>query len=149
MIFRYNITETITVKDFLIKEKIPSNVITSLKSSNGQILVNDQSVSTIYTMKDGDLLEVVFPQSEQGDNITSVKGDFEILYEDSYLLIINKENNLVNENASLGILLYNKKRRKMLELKYVVENTELVKNDIKYTIVKELNEVIRRSKGLK
>lgn len=94
MIFRYNITETITVKDFLIKEKIPSNVITSLKSSNGQILVNDQSVSAIYTMKDGDLLEVVFPQSEQGENITSVKGDFEILYEDSYLLIINKENNL-------------------------------------------------------
>ena len=84
MIFKYNITETITVKDFLIKEKIPSNVITSLKTSNGQILVNDQTVTSIYLMKPGDNLEIVFPASDQGDNITSVMGDFNILYEDSY-----------------------------------------------------------------
>ena len=94
MIFKYNITETITVKDFLIKEKIPSNVITSLKISNGQILVNDQTVTSIYLMKPGDNLEIVFPASDQGDNITSVMGDFNILYEDSYLLIIDKDNNV-------------------------------------------------------
>ena len=94
MIFRYNITETISVKDFLIKEKIPSNVISSLKGTNGQILVNDQTVTSIYEMHNGDLLELVFPSSSQGENITSVMGDFKILYEDSYLLIIDKENNI-------------------------------------------------------
>lgn len=94
MIFRYNISETISVKDFLIKEKIPSNVISSLKGTNGQILVNDQTVTSIYEMHNGDLLELVFPSSSQGENITSVMGDFKILYEDSYLLIIDKENNI-------------------------------------------------------
>ena len=94
MIFRYNISETISVKDFLIKEKIPSNVISSLKGTDGQILVNDQTVTSIYEMHNGDLLELVFPSSSQGENITSVMGDFKILYEDSYLLIIDKENNI-------------------------------------------------------
>lgn len=94
MIFRYNIEENITVKDYLIKVKIPSNVITSLKSTNGQILVNDQSVTMVYMMKPNDLLEIVFPSSTQGDNIKSVRGDLNILYEDSYILILNKPNNL-------------------------------------------------------
>lgn len=94
MIFRYEIKENISVKDYLVKIKIPSNVITSLKSSNGQILVNDQSVTMVYMMKEGDLLEVVFPSSSQGENIKSVKGDLDILYEDSYMLILNKPNNL-------------------------------------------------------
>ncbi len=94
MIFRYNIDEEITVNDYLKKVNIPSNVLSSLKSSNGQILVNDQTVSIIYMMKKGDLLEIVFPSSNQGENITSVKGDFKIVYEDSYLLIIDKANNL-------------------------------------------------------
>lgn len=94
MIFRYHIEEEITVKDYLTKIKIPSNVITSLKSSNGQILVNDMSVTMVYLMKQNDILEIVFPSSTQGDNIKSVKGDLEILYEDSYMLILNKPNNL-------------------------------------------------------
>ena len=94
MIFRYNIEEDCNVYEFLIKVKIPSNVITSLKNSNGQILVNDQTVSVIYQMKKGDLLELVFPSSTQGENIKSVKGNLKILYEDSYLLIISKESNV-------------------------------------------------------
>ncbi len=94
MIFRYKIDEEITVNDYLKKVNIPSNVISSLKSSNGQLLVNDQTVSTVYQMKNGDLLEVVFPSSTQGENIASVKGDFKIIYEDSYLLIVDKVNNL-------------------------------------------------------
>lgn len=94
MIFRYNIEEEITVKEYLIKIKIPSNVISSLKNSNGQLLVNNQTVLNNYLMKKGDLLEIVFPSSTQGENIISKKGDFEIIYEDSYLLIINKEPNL-------------------------------------------------------
>lgn len=96
MIFRYIVKEEITVRDFLLKEKIPSNVITSLKGGNAQVLVNDQAVTAVYKMKENDLLEIVFPSSYQNDNIISVKGDFEIVYEDSYILIINKENNIAS-----------------------------------------------------
>jgi len=94
MIFRYIIDEETTVKDFLLKKKIPSNVIASLKHDNAQILVNDQSVTSIFKLHIGDLLELVFPASNQGDNILSIKGDFEIVYEDAYMLIINKQNNI-------------------------------------------------------
>ncbi len=94
MIFRYQINENITVKDFLINNDIPSNVIISLKTKNGQILVNDQTVSSIYKMVPGDKLEIVFPSSTQGENIKSVKGPLNIIYEDSYLLILDKPNNL-------------------------------------------------------
>lgn len=95
MIFRYNIEETIKVKDFLLKIKLPSNVITDIKQ-RGIILVNDQNVSNCYLMNKNDLLEIVFPPSVKGENIKSIKGDFEIVYEDSYLLVINKESNLAS-----------------------------------------------------
>lgn len=94
MIFKYIIEEEITVKDYLVKINIPSNVISSLKNSNGQLIVNDQTVLNNYLMKPSDILQIVFPSSKQGDNIISKKGDFEIIYEDSYLLIINKQPNL-------------------------------------------------------
>lgn len=93
MIFRYEITKQIKVIDFLKQQNIPANVITALKSK-GQILVNDQGVTTIYEMLPRDILEIVFPLSNQGENIKSVKGDLDIIYEDSYLLLINKPNNL-------------------------------------------------------
>lgn len=90
MIFRYTIEEVIKVKDYFKKINLPSNVITDVKE-RGQILVNDQNVTNAFLMHEGDLLEIVFPPTHQGDNIISVKGDFEIVYEDSYLLVINKE----------------------------------------------------------
>lgn len=95
MIFRYQITEAeIKVNDFLRKVHIPAAVIASFKNHNGQLLVNDQTVSGAYILKRGDLLEVVFPSSSQGDNISSVKGPLDIVYEDAYLLIVNKQPNL-------------------------------------------------------
>ena len=93
MIFRYNIEETIRVKDYFKKIHLPSNVITDVKE-RGQILVNDQNVTNAYLMHEGDLLEVVFPPTHQGENIISIKGDFEIVYEDSYLLVLNKESGI-------------------------------------------------------
>ena len=85
MIFRYKINETIKIKDYLKQIKLPSNVITDVKE-RGQLLVNDQTVSNAYVMHDGDLLEVVFPATHQGDNIISVKGDFEIVYDRNHAL---------------------------------------------------------------
>lgn len=95
MIFRYLVEQdSITVRDYLNHLKIPSNVIVSLTNKNGQILVNDQTVTKVFMMHKGDNLEIVFPSSSQGENIKSVKGPFKIVYEDSYLLIIDKDPNL-------------------------------------------------------
>lgn len=97
MIKRFIIEEEeIILKEFLQNQNIFSNTIKDIKQLNGQYLVNDQIVENWYKLKKGDLLEVVLPASYQGSNIKSIKGDFEILYEDSYLLIINKDNNLAS-----------------------------------------------------
>ena len=95
MIVRFKIEESgYRIKRYLIKQGIPDHVFKEIRSGNGQYLVNDQIVDNHFLLKPGDLLEVVMPASDQGENIVSTLGDFEIVYEDSYLLIINKEPNI-------------------------------------------------------
>lgn len=97
MILRYIVEENdIILKDYLKKKHIFSSTQKDIKQLNGQYLVNDQIVENWYILKKGDLLEIVLPASTQGSNITSVKGDLNILYEDSYLLILEKENNIAS-----------------------------------------------------
>ncbi|MCM1513619.1 MAG: RluA family pseudouridine synthase [Anaeroplasma bactoclasticum] len=95
MIKRFFIKESeILVKDYLTKQGIFQNAQKAIKQGNGQLLVNDQIVENWYVMHHGDILEVVFPASFQGEHILGIKGPLDILYEDSYLLILNKPNNL-------------------------------------------------------
>lgn len=95
MIVRFKIEEEgYRIKRYLIKQGIPDHVFKEIRSGNGQYLVNDQIVDNHFLLRPGDLLEVVMPASDQGENIVSTLGDFEIVYEDSYLLIINKEPNI-------------------------------------------------------
>lgn len=95
MIVRFIIEEEgYRIKRYLVKKGIPDHVFKEIRSGNGQYLVNDQIVDNHFLLHKGDLLEVVMPASDQGENIVSTLGDFEIVYEDSYLLIINKEPNI-------------------------------------------------------
>ena len=95
MIVRFTIEEEgYRIKRYLIKKGIPDHVFKEIRSGNGQYLVNDQIVDNHFLLHKGDLLEVVMPASDQGENIVSTLGNFEIVYEDSYLLIINKEQNI-------------------------------------------------------
>ena len=94
MIKRYEIKEDIVLRDFLEQTDLSSNLITNICNGNGRFIVNNQNVNKSYLLKQNDLLEIVLPVTETGENILSIKGDFEIIYEDSYLLIINKEPNI-------------------------------------------------------
>lgn len=94
MIKRYLIEEACYLRDFLQKTNLSSNLITKITGGNGAFIVNDQNVDKSYFLQKGDQLEVVLPVTTMGENIKSVKGEFEIVFEDAYLLIINKINNL-------------------------------------------------------
>ena len=95
MILRYTIEEdNLRIKRFLLNIKFPDQVVKEIRRGNGQYLVNDQIVDNHFLLKKGDKLEIVLPQSKQGDNIVSINHEFEIVYEDSYLIVINKEANL-------------------------------------------------------
>lgn len=94
MIKRYKIEEDITLRDYLEKTDLSKNLITLITSSNGSFIVNDMHVDKSYHLKKDDILEIVIPVTNIGQNIKSIYHDFKIVYEDSYLLIIDKEPNL-------------------------------------------------------
>ncbi len=97
MIIRYNIqileNNQIMIKDYL-QGRLPSAILTKINNQNVRFLVNDQMVYNYYLLKDGDLLEVIIPSDEENINITPIHKPFKILYEDSYLLIIDKSPNI-------------------------------------------------------
>ena len=94
MIKRFVINEDISLREYLKQTDLSSHLITHIVNGNGRFIVNNQNVNKTYLLKKGDILEIVLPVTSQGENILSIKGDFEIIYEDSYLLIINKVANL-------------------------------------------------------
>lgn len=94
MIKRYKIEEDITLREYLEKTDLSKNLITLITTSNGSFIVNDMHVDKSYYLKKDDILEIVIPVTNIGQNIKSIYHDFKIVYEDSYLLIIDKEPNL-------------------------------------------------------
>ena len=79
-----------TVKNVLKSNFDLSNrLITKLKKNN-KILLNNNITHINQELKIGDIIKVNFDFEEVSDNIVSVKMDLNIIYEDEYLLIINK-----------------------------------------------------------
>ncbi|MBQ9267749.1 MAG: RluA family pseudouridine synthase [Clostridia bacterium] len=80
------------------KLNISSRLIAKLKN-NHKILVNGNSVFTSYEVKEGDIVEVLI-DFEETDFIVPEKMDLEILYEDEYLLAVNKPAGIVVHPSS-------------------------------------------------
>ena len=91
MILEYKIKEEILVKDFLNKT-LSHNALKALNQAPCAYLVNDQNVKNYYLMHGGDTLQIVIPPVET--NVTPTKGELDIIYEDSYLLVVNKPANM-------------------------------------------------------
>ena len=86
----YDVKESITINDVLSKKL---NISTRLKNkliSSKLILLNDQFVDTRSVVKKGDTIKIILDYIEDNSNIVSKKGNLDILYEDEFLLIINK-----------------------------------------------------------
>ncbi len=61
---------------------------------NGKVLVNEKQVSNNYKVKESDEIEVSFEKSE-GNFIKAENIPIDIVYEDDYLMIINKKSGMV------------------------------------------------------
>lgn len=83
----------IMIKEYLA-DKLPSALLTLINKQAIRYLVNNQAVYNYYQLKKDDVLEVIIPVDEENKNITPINHDFKILYEDSYLLIIDKNPNV-------------------------------------------------------
>lgn len=89
-----DINDGLMVKDVLRRELHVSNrLITKLKLA-GQIFVNGSLAFTTHVLKSGDVVQVNIDFVEH-DNIVPQECELDILYEDEYILAVNKPANIV------------------------------------------------------
>lgn len=102
-----NINYTISKDDISIKQilkekfEISEKLIIKLKK-NKRIFINNLPVYITYNIKEGDLLYIDLDFDEESDNIVPTPDiKFNILYEDEYILIVDKASNIsVHPSAS-------------------------------------------------
>ncbi|ALC91838.1 pseudouridine synthase [Bacillus sp. FJAT-18017] len=94
---RFKLTWTITAKDtgklikeFLRENEISSASLTDIKFRGGSILVGEREVNVLYRLIEGDTLDVYFPLEEPAEGMEGEDIPIEILFEDEYLLVVNK-----------------------------------------------------------
>jgi 23S rRNA pseudouridine1911/1915/1917 synthase len=78
------------IKDFLKDEEISRTALTDIKFKGGSILVNDEDVNVRYRLVLNDELKVIFPLENPSEGIKGEPILLEILFEDDYLLVVNK-----------------------------------------------------------
>ena len=82
---KYNTLRQVLVQEF----GLSSRLITKLKKNNS-ILLNNKSTYLDQNLKINDLITVNIDFDEDNSNIVPTKMDLKILFEDSYMLIIDK-----------------------------------------------------------
>ena len=103
------------IKEILKQEfHISDRLITRLKKSN-QIYLNNNPIDIKYSsLKFNDIVSVDLNFNEEYDNIIPIKMNLKILYEDDYLLVIDKlakmpvhpSQNHFNDTLSNGVKFY-------------------------------------------
>ena len=107
------------LREFLLRKKnISRSMLTDIKFKGGQLAVNGahQNVRTI--LKEGDIVQVVFPEEQVSETMLPRQIPLRICYEDEHFLLINKQANLPtipsrHSTASLaeGVLHYYKSQK--------------------------------------
>ncbi len=79
-----------TIKNLLREEEISRIALTDIKFRGGKILVNGMEVNVRYVLKVGETVTVIFPLEKPSEGIVGERIPLEILFEDQYLLVVNK-----------------------------------------------------------
>ena len=91
----YSITEgqdQKLLRDFLRQDVgLSRSMVTRLKYDGGQILVNQKEVGVRTRLKAGDRVQLIFPKEERSPALIPAEMDLDIVYEDEFLIILNKQ----------------------------------------------------------
>ena len=83
------------LREFLLEKNISKKTLTRIKFDNdGSIKVNGKEQNVRYKLKKGQTIQVTLPSEQFSDHIRFLQGKLQIIYEDNYFLIVNKEQNL-------------------------------------------------------
>ncbi|NMD71507.1 RluA family pseudouridine synthase [Bacillus sp. DNRA2] len=78
------------IREFLKEQGISKTALTDIKFRGGDILINGETVNVRYRLQDSDVLTLIFPKEEPSEGIIPEHLPLSIVYEDPYVLIINK-----------------------------------------------------------
>ncbi|MCR5349560.1 MAG: RluA family pseudouridine synthase [Acholeplasmatales bacterium] len=92
MLINYPIYKKISVRDYLESFYLSKSKIYTLFLENN-ILLNNHKVKENDIMNEGDTLSINI--EEQLDYVCALHGNIDIIYEDDYLLVINKKPNIL------------------------------------------------------
>ena len=97
--------------DFLKLQGVSNEIIKKIKF--GGVFVNGKVLQNINdAILENDKIKVVLPEDEPNPYVTPIKGDLQVIYEDDYLLAVNKPTGMLthsskgNESISLDQLIY-------------------------------------------
>lgn len=79
-----------TIRKFLVQHKFSSSQLHNLKNKGGLIFVNHKQRHFDFKIKNNDQILIVLNNEEPSDLIKPMKGSIDVIYEDSYLLVVNK-----------------------------------------------------------
>ena len=105
---KYLIENEQLLREFLLENNISRKTLTRIKFDNdGSIKVNGKEENVRYILKKNDVVEITLPSEEFSEHVRFFEDKLDIIYEDEYLLIVNKPANLPsipsrnNEDSSL------------------------------------------------
>ena len=95
IILKYVVKNEQVLREFLLENNISRKTLTRIKFDNdGSIKVNSKEENVRHILKEGDIVEITLPSENYSDFVRFINKPIEIVYEDAYFLIVNKEINL-------------------------------------------------------
>ncbi|MBM7702545.1 RluA family pseudouridine synthase [Metabacillus iocasae] len=79
------------LRDFLKDHHISKTALVDIKFRGGAIQVNNKDVTVRYVLQEDDDLCVAFPPEQPSEGLKSTNIPLDIVYEDEYLLVVNKQ----------------------------------------------------------
>lgn len=78
------------IRKFLTQKKFSSSQLHNLKNKGGMIFVNHKQRHFNFEMKTGDQILIVMSEEIPSDLIKPMPGKLDVIFEDEYMLVINK-----------------------------------------------------------
>ena len=92
---KYVVEKEQLLREFLLENNISRKTLTRIKfDSDGSIKVNGNEENVRYTLKENDRVEITLPSEDYSESVRFINKPVDIVYEDEYFLIINKDINL-------------------------------------------------------
>ena len=128
-----------TIKDFLKKNNISSNLLKRLKKISKGITVNGSHQNVTYLLKENDVLVLNIDDFENDTNMYLSPSDIpiDVIYEDENITVVNKPSNMPTHESlnNHGNTLANALKYRYMEKNYVFRATNRLDKDTSGVVI--------------